>query len=169
MTVDNISIISLGEFKNSNIPNQTLLDLERVVFFNKMPDAYNNSTEYLLDCHPMSPIAMNGDKPVGFYFIQFSPLLIELIRIVDAPSIPKDVLQDIYPLKWEGVSLGVLPEYKGRGIGTLLKEEARDCFGRLWGGADERLGNLEYWLKSRKLIATHRENGHKIYTTAELK
>ena len=64
-----------------------------------------------------------------------------------------------------GEALAVDPDYRGRGLSSILLGYAYSLgFDYLWGYQDKRLDNLPFWLKTRTLLGEH--NG--AYVTARI-
>lgn len=56
----------------------------------------------------------------------------------------------------QGVIMGILPEYTKMGGGTFMIEHEKRIlaleYDYIWGGAYKTLNNINFWLKSRRLI-----------------
>lgn len=98
----------------------------------------------------------------GFYCLNLRNVTDEVARNKFTP------LEDLTPYDaktgLEGVALVVFPEFRGRGIGSALKDATRGLHADyIWGVQLKSLGNLEQWLRRRRLVAENPE----MYLTLE--
>lgn len=99
----------------------------------------------------LSKIAEVGSKFSGFYLLQEKSIL----EVVDHETIiDKDLQYYEHKRGLEGVALGVLPEFRGSGVGHALKEVPRLMgFDYIWGYQLKNLKNIDFWLRRRRVIA----------------
>ena len=97
--------------------------------------------------------ATSDGKTVGIYLIgdrQLSDV------IDDEKAVPAEDLESYnHKTGVEGVALGVLPEIKGIGVGKKLKDALLSMTNAdyIFGLQYKSLNNLQYWLKSRRVVA----------------
>jgi GNAT superfamily N-acetyltransferase len=105
---------------------------------------------------------VNG-KTVGIYLLGDRSLE---DAIKEEKAIPKEDLSDYKNKKGlEGVVLAVLPEYQKIGIGKKLKNSVENLpYDYLYGLQYKKLGNLEHWIKSRRVVAES-EGPEAVYIT----
>ena len=57
----------------------------------------------------------------------------------------------------QGIALVVLNEYRGEGLGRILKEYTYKLgYDYIWGVQDKSLENIDFWTKTRKIFAESR-------------
>ena len=90
---------------------------------------------------------------VGFYLLGERKLSVTMAaeNAVAHEDISK--YENLYGV--EGVALGVIPEFRKTGLTEKLKQEVKTIPGLqfIYGMQYKSLGNLKYWLRSRRLIA----------------
>ena len=96
--------------------------------------------------------AVSEGQMVGIYLLGERPLE---DAIKEENAVPKEDLSDYKNKKGlEGVALAVLPEYQKTGIGKKLKNAVENLpYDYLYGLQYKKLGNLEHWIKSRRVVA----------------
>lgn len=104
---------------------------------------------------------MLGDQMIGFYLLREG-------SIIELANACGDVTEDLtrYQDKRgvEGIALVVIPEYRGTGYGNLLKNYPKTMgYDYIYGMQLKTLGNLDDWLKRRRLIA----DCHDVWVTLE--
>jgi hypothetical protein len=88
-----------------------------------------------------SVVATKDDEVIGFYFL--SPKNLK-------PK--KDITKNMRGI--EGVGLGIFPEHKDLGIGKMMIEYPKNLgFDYIWGMQFKQLGNIQDWLKRRKIYS----------------
>ena len=119
---------------------------------NEIPDYIDSVTNY-----EKSIVADKNGEIVGFYLLGDRQLN-NGIEDEEAKSIYVDL--DVYNKKTglEGVALVVKDSERGGGLGSKLKDYTRTLgVDYVWGIQYKDLGNLEQWLKRRKLAAENDE------------
>lgn len=77
-------------------------------------------------------------------------------------AIKQDPFKSLQGIGIQGVALGILKEFRGKGLSkTLINEVYNLEFDYIWGEHDKRLNNLHHWLKRRNLL---RETDESFYT-----
>jgi hypothetical protein len=88
-----------------------------------------------------SVVATKDDEVIGFYFL--SP------KNLPSKGEIKKGMRGI-----EGVGLGIFPEHKDLGIGKMMIEYPKNLgFDYIWGMQFKQLGNIQDWLKRRKIYS----------------
>lgn len=105
-------------------------------------------------------------KIVGFYLVGERALS---AAIAAENAVPLEDLSTYDSMQGvEGVALGVIPEFRKTGLTRALKQNVKSIPGLqyMYGLQYKSLGNLEYWLRSRRLVAeSHTEEP--VYITLE--
>jgi hypothetical protein len=113
--------------------------------------------------------ATSNGKTVGIYLIgdrQLSDV------IDDEKAEPAEDLERYSHKKGvEGVALGVLPEIKGIGVGKKLKDSLLSMTNAdyIFGLQYKSLNNLQYWLKSRRVVAQSHSDEAVFITLQDIK
>lgn len=113
--------------------------------------------------------ATSNGKTVGIYLIgdrQLSDV------IDDEKAEPAEDLERYNQKKGvEGVALGVAPEVKGAGVGKKLKEALLSMTNAdyIFGLQYKSLNNLQYWLKSRRVVAQSNSDEAVFITLQDIK
>ena len=97
--------------------------------------------------------ATSAGKTVGIYLIGDRQLA---DVIADENAEPAEDLESYnHKTGVEGVALGVVPEVKGSGVGKKLKDAMLRMTNAdyIFGLQYKSLNNLQYWLKSRRVVA----------------
>jgi hypothetical protein len=97
--------------------------------------------------------AEQDGKIVGFYLIgerKLSAAIAAENAVLHEDLSRYDLLRGI-----EGVALGVIPEFRKTGLTEKLKQQVKTIpdVDFIYGMQYKSLGNLHYWLRSRRLIA----------------
>jgi hypothetical protein len=76
-------------------------------------------------------------------------------RINDFPeSETKIYLDNIQGRGLQGVALSIYPEFRNMGFGKMLKDWVYNLsYDYIWGVADKKLENIDYWKSRRNIIA----------------
>jgi hypothetical protein len=113
--------------------------------------------------------ATSNGNTVGIYLIGDRQLS-EVID--DEKAVPAEDLESYnHKTGVEGVALGVVPEVKGSGVGKKLKDallsmtDADYIFGLQY----KSLNNLQYWLKSRRVVAQSNSDEAVFITLQDIK
>lgn len=92
-----------------------------------------------------------GDETIGVYLLSAR---YPITDIVPPEKSHEDLSQYASKRGVEGIALLIDPKYRGRGYGELLKNLPRQMgFDYVWGQQLHSLGNLQQWLKRRRLVA----------------
>jgi hypothetical protein len=103
-----------------------------------------------------------GNRVIGFYLLAPRSIFKELPRNC---KIVGDLNKYKNKRGVEGIALAIIPEFRGKGYGNLLKDLPKTLgFDYVFGGQMKKLNNLDDWLKRRELIA----DGGDCWITAEL-
>jgi GNAT superfamily N-acetyltransferase len=111
------------------------------------------------------------NKIIAFYLLGTRPLS-ETMSDENAHEQPEENLQRYDSMNGvEGVALGVIPEFRSKGIATQLKNKIRNSgFDFIYGMQYKELGNLENWTSgstiNRRLVAQS-ETDAPVYITIE--
>ena len=97
--------------------------------------------------------AEQDGKLVGFYLLgerKLSDAIAAENAVLNEDLSRYDLLRGI-----EGVALGVIPEFRKTGLTEQLKQQVKTIpdVDFIYGMQYKSLGNLDYWLRSRRLIA----------------
>ena len=121
--------------------------------YSRLPEIYKNigwPVEAIwAEIEPVESISVVIDvdgKVGGFYFLRESN--------IPAGGDPKayEILKDLRGV--EGVALGIFEEYKGLGFGKkLINYPSTMGYDYIWGYQLKSLGNIDDWLKRRKIYA----------------
>jgi 8-oxo-dGTP diphosphatase len=105
----------------------------------------------------ISVVAIENGQVVGFYILGKRGIL---EGIKEEELTPTEDLSAYQGKKGiEGVALGVIPEARGSGLGSKLKDyPQRLGADYIWGLQLHALGNLEHWLKRRRVVAKNDES-----------
>lgn len=97
--------------------------------------------------------AEQNGKSVGFYLLGERKLF---DAIAAENAVPYEDLSRYDLMRGiEGVALGVIPEFRKTGLTEKLKQQVKTIpnVDFIYGMQYKSLGNLDYWLRSRRLIA----------------
>lgn len=105
----------------------------------------------------LSVVAIENGRVVGFYILGKRSVL---DGIKEEELTPTEDLSAYQGKKGiEGVALGIIPEARGSGLGSKLKDyPQRLGADYIWGLQLHSLGNLEHWLKRRRVVAKNEES-----------
>lgn len=128
------------------------VDFEEAYEFLKRSVTWQDSLKAVLD-----------DNIVGIYLLSHRPLM---DTIADESATPTEDLTQYENKKGvEGIALAVLPEYQKTGIGKKLKNVVESMpVDYVYGLQYKSLGNLEHWIKSRRVVAQS-EGEDAVYVT----
>ena len=115
--------------------------------------------------------AVANNEIIGFYMIGTRPLE-ETLEDENAEELPGENLQRYSTMNGiEGVALGVIPEYRKKGIASLLKNQVRDMgYDFIYGMQYKSLGNLQNWTKESSInrrLAAESHTDQPVYITIE--
>lgn len=105
----------------------------------------------------LSRILLVDNKIAGFYLLRYSNIE------VDVTSKKFTLKEDLSKYRGkqgiEGIALGILPKYKNKGYGKVLRSYPRSLgYDYIWGEQLKDLNNLNDWLKIRRLVAENEES-----------
>jgi hypothetical protein len=102
-----------------------------------------------------------GDKLIGFYLLAEG----SIYDIISQCKCQDDVEKFAGKRGIEGIILGIIPEYRGGGLGDRLKNLPKSLgYDYVFGQQFKSLNNLEPWLKRRELVA----DCGQVWVTAEI-
>ncbi len=120
--------------------------------------------------------AVVGSKMAGFYFLSDKEQISDFQNFLskNAPDVVsklkfenKKLLKKLSTLKGiQGVAVGVLKEFRGKGIGKKLIEKPRQLgYDYVWGIQTRGLSDIDAWLKRRQVLVNY---GDHFYITVEI-
>ncbi len=135
----------------SDIDNDCLIRLAHFEFIEDFKDYIYNGLDIKL---------LYNNKMIGFYFLRTYQLM---FRSTYKENWKEDL--SIYENKkgLEGAFLCISKDYQRIGAGTFIINYIKTLteFDYIWGGQDKCLNNINFWLKSRRIVEEY-ERG---YTT----
>ena len=115
--------------------------------------------------------AVANNEIIGFYMLGTRPLE-KTLEEENAKELPGENLQRYSTMKGiEGVALGVIPEYRKKGIASLFKNQVRGMgYDFIYGMQYKSLGNLQNWTKESSInrrLAAESHTDQPVYITIE--
>jgi hypothetical protein len=163
----NENVFRLVENTNIQIEDASKFDVESIIsiVFECFPQYKSEAIKnYILSVTNFykSFVLTDGAKLYGFYLIGDR----QLNQIIDDENLiaHEDTAPYEDKIGVEGVALGVIPTYRKMGYGKQFKNKIHG-YDYICGLQFKQLGNLQNWLKTRRLIAS---NDHLYLTLQDL-
>lgn len=136
------------------------------VLYSNFKDLVSSKEELLNKIKPrlnngLSICLKNEGQVVGVYLLNQNSInnFIESVKRNEVYDFPYNETiitldEDLSDNGLQGIALSVLPEYRGAGYGTMLKNYTYNLgYDYIWGVQDKKLENIEQWKRTRKIFA----------------
>lgn len=115
-----------------------------------------------------------GDKIIGYYLLTDKESIKDLLNKVKKMGF-KVQINNEHLLRYaeenkgvQGLSMGILPEFKGKGYAKLLFDYPKSIgYKFVWGIQTKGMSNLDLWMKRREVVVTFSHSGQEFYVTME--